>query len=136
MSNKQINTVTAMTDRVADLRKRAAQSSELQQLDDEEIFIGLLVEGQSAANLHGENYQIFTSDESGNPTIVSPAGWLKKNLKAQGAEVGDLIAIICLGKKQSPIAGNHNVYSLIVDRDRKGKQGRIIYSSYVRPSNH
>jgi len=42
MSNKQINTVTAMTDRVADLRKRAAQSSELQQLDDEEIFIGLL----------------------------------------------------------------------------------------------
>ena len=116
MSNEQINKVTTMANRIARLKKRAVQSSELQQLDDEEIFIGMLIDDQSTADPHGENYQIFTNDESGNHTVVSPAGWLKENLKAQGAEVGDLIAITCLGKKQSPAVRNYNAYSLIVDK--------------------
>jgi hypothetical protein len=116
MSNEENTEVTIMTNRIARLKKRAAQSSELQELDDDEIFIGMLVDSQGTADSYGENYQIFTNDESGNHTVVSPAGWLKENLQTQGAEVGDLIAITFSGKKQSPAVRNYNAYSLIIDK--------------------
>lgn len=40
----------------------------------------------------------------------------KDNLKAQGAEKWDLIALTFLGKKLSPVGRPYNAYSLIVDK--------------------
>ena len=42
--------------------------------------------------------------------------WLKENMNAQDAQMGDLIALTFLGKKQSPAGRNYNAYSLIVDK--------------------
>jgi len=42
--------------------------------------------------------------------------WLKQNLQVQNAEVGDIIALTFLGKKQSPAGRPYNAYSLLVEK--------------------
>jgi hypothetical protein len=61
----------------------------------------------------------LVKDEAGNITAAWLTQWLKENIRAQGAGVGDLIALTFLGKKTSPAGRSYNAYSLIVDRMEK-----------------
>jgi hypothetical protein len=110
------NLPSTMADRFADLRQKSAQASEVWQPDTGDSLIGILIGHQKAVGTYGENYQILVQDETGAVTAAWLTQWLKENLKVQGAEVNDLIALTFLGKKQSPSGRNYNAYSLIVDK--------------------
>ena len=117
MSNQVYTEVITMVARMTRLKKRAVQASGFVTPDPQDIFIGLLIENESPIGLHPESYQIITNDEFGEIAEVSPAGWLKEDLKRQGAEVGDLIAITLLGKQSPYSERNKNDYILILDKE-------------------
>lgn len=102
--------------RMAQLRHKAAQAGEVWQPEPGECLVGVLIGSQKAVGTYGENWQMLIQDEKGTVTAAWITQWLKENMRAQGAEVGDLIALTFLGKKQSPAGKNYNAYSLIVDK--------------------
>jgi len=110
------NTPATLQDRFAALREQAAHAIETWQPEPGECLLGELIGHQRASGVYGENFQILIKDESGNITAAWLTQWLKENLKAQGAEQGDLIALTFLGKKLSPAGRQYNAYSLIVDK--------------------
>jgi hypothetical protein len=110
------NLPATVSDRIAALRQQARQAPEAWTPAAGESLIGVLIGHQKAVGTYGENYQILVQDESGGVTAAWLTAWLKENLKVQGAEVNDLIALTFLGKKQSPSGRNYNAYSLIVDK--------------------
>lgn len=112
----QNNLPANLNDRLAALRQKTVQAIELWQPEPNDSLIGVLVGHQKAVGTYGENYQILIKDESGAITAAWLTQWLKENLRVQGADVGDLIALTFLGKKQSPAGRFYNAYSLIVDK--------------------
>ena len=88
-------------------------------------LIGIIVGTQQALGVYGESRQVLVKDKGGNVTAVWFTRRLKKNLKAQRAEVGDLITLTFLGKKS--LSGgrfytegrSYNDYQLIVDKTQK-----------------
>jgi hypothetical protein len=108
-------------DRIAALRQKAATSIEEWQLVAGESLISIIVGTRQAYGTYGENHQILVKDEDGNITAAWLTPWLKENIKAQGAGVGDLIALTFLGKKSSPSGRSYNAYSLILDRIERDK---------------
>jgi hypothetical protein len=112
----QNNEVTSLVDRMAQLRQKAAHAPETWTPEPGEALIGVLMGSQKAVGPYGENWQMLIQDETGAITAAWLTQWLKENLRAQGAETGDLIALTFLGKKQSPAGRNYNGYSLIVDK--------------------
>ena len=76
-----------------------------------ESLIGMIVGIRQAVGIYGENHQILVKDEAGNIIAAWLTQWLKENIKAQGAGVGDLIALTFLGKKSSPAGRSYNAYS-------------------------
>jgi hypothetical protein len=59
-------------------------------------LIGIIVGTQQALGVYGESRQVLVKDKGGNVTAVWLTRRLKKNLKAQRAEVGDLITLTFL----------------------------------------
>jgi hypothetical protein len=110
------NEITPHTERITQLRQKAAQASETWQPEPGECLIGVLVGSQKAVGTYGENYQMLVQDEAGHITAAWITPWIKDNLRAQDAAQGDLIALTFLGKKQSPAGRIYNGYSLIVDK--------------------
>jgi hypothetical protein len=105
-----------LPERFKALREQAAAASEVWEPVAGECLVGQLIGHQRASGIYGENYQILIKDENGNVTAAWLTQWLKENLGAQGADVGDLIAITFLGKKQSPAGRIYNAYSLVVSK--------------------
>jgi hypothetical protein len=116
MASPQQQYPAVSTERMAAFRQKAAIAVEVWQPAPGEQLLGVLVGHQKAVGTYGENYQILIQDERGNTTAAWLTAWLKENLRAQGAEKGDLVAITFLGKKQSPAGRPYNAYSLIVDK--------------------
>ena len=112
-------TLPIPADRIAALRQKAATPIEEWQPAAGESLIGMIVGIRQAVGIYGENHQILVKDEAGNITAAWLTQWLKENLKAQGAGVGDLIALTFLGKKLSPAGRSYNAYSLDVDKMNK-----------------
>ena len=110
------NLPSTMTARLAALRQKATNAPEVWAPVPGDSLIGVLIGHQRASGVYGENHQALIQDETGAVTAAWLTAWLKENLKAQGAEVGDLIALTFLGKKQSPAGRPYNAYSLIVDK--------------------
>ncbi|MGZ8930280.1 MAG: hypothetical protein ACXW0O_04770 [Methylosarcina sp.] len=110
------NELTALPDRLAALRAKAAQTGEVWQPQPGECLVGVMIGWQKAVGTYGENYQILIQDETGTVTAAWLTPWLKENLKAQEAEQGDLVAITFLGKKQAPSGRAYNAYSIAVDK--------------------
>jgi hypothetical protein len=105
-----------MQERIAALRQKTANAIELWQPDPGDSLIGVLIGSQKAVGTYGENYQMLVQDEAGQVTAAWLTQWLKENMRIQGAETGDLIALTFLGKKQSPAGRHYNAYSLIVEK--------------------
>lgn len=103
-------------DRIAAFRQRASTPIEVWQPDAGDMLIGELVGWQKAVGTYGESHQILIRDESGHTTATWLTAWLKENLRAQGAEKGDLVAITFLGKKSSPAGRQYNAYALAVEK--------------------
>ncbi len=103
-------------DRLAALKKKASIPIEAWQPVAGDSLIGQIVGTRQAHGTFGENYQVLIKEELGNVTAAWLTQWLKDNMKAQGAEVGDLIALTFLGKKSSPAGRSYNAYSLMVDK--------------------
>jgi creatinine amidohydrolase/Fe(II)-dependent formamide hydrolase-like protein len=87
-----------------------------------ESLIGIIAGTRQALGAYGENRQVLVNDKGGNVTAVWLTRRLKNNLKAQRAEVGDLITLTYLGKKSSSggrfytEGRSYNDYQLIVDK--------------------
>ncbi|MDP2902977.1 MAG: hypothetical protein Q8N96_07675 [Methylovulum sp.] len=123
LSTTNANTMPAnLTDRMAALRHKAASTPELWQPEPGEQLLGVLIGHQKAVGIYGENFQILVQEESGAVKAAWLTDWIRDNLKVQGAEAGDLIALTFLGKKQSPQGRFYNGYSLIIDK-LNGRQG-------------
>jgi hypothetical protein len=105
-----------INDRLARLRQQAAQTGEVWQPQTGDCLAGVLVGWTKAVGPYGENYQILIQDENGTVTAAWLTAWLKDNLRAQGADRGDLVAITFLGKKLSPAGRPYNAYSLVGDK--------------------
>ena len=105
-----------MKTRMAELRRRALQAPETWQPEPGEALIGQITGSQKASGQYGENYQMLVKDETGQTYAVWLTPWLKENLRVQGAEQGDLIALTFLGKRQSPSGRMYNGYSLTVEK--------------------
>ena len=118
LMNQELITDSPATlpERFKALREQAATAPETWEPVAGECLVGQLIGHQRASGLYGENFQILIKDEAGNVTAAWLTQWLKDNLGAQGADVGDLIAITFLGKRQSPAGRIYNAYSLIVDK--------------------
>jgi hypothetical protein len=112
----QNNLPATLNDRIAALKQRATLAVETWQPEPGESLIGELIGSQKAVGAYGENVQILIKDEAGHITAAWLTAWLKDNLRVQGAELGDLIALTFLGKKQSPAGRFYNSYSLIVEK--------------------
>ena len=108
--------LVTQSERLAALKKRARTPIEIWQPGAGDSLIGEIVGSRKAVGAYGENYQIIVKEESGNLTAAWLTNWLKDNMKAQDAGVGDLIALTFLGKKLSPAGKNYNAYSLEVDK--------------------
>ena len=107
---------TNINDRIAALKQKATLAIETWQPEPGESLIGELIGSQKASGVYGENIQILIKDETGHVTAAWLTAWLKDNLRAQGADKGDLVAITFLGKKMSPAGRPYNAYSLVVDK--------------------
>jgi hypothetical protein len=118
--NTEITTISENlpipADRLAALRQKAARPIEEWQPVAGDALIGQIVGFRHAVGTYGESLQVLVKDEAGNITAAWLTQWLKENLRAQGAGVGDLIALTFLGKKTSPSNRSYNAYSVIVDR--------------------
>ena len=110
------NLPVSLNDRIAALKQRSTLASETWQPEPGESLIGELIGSQKASGIYGENIQILIKDETGHVTAAWLTAWLKDNLRAQGADKGDLVAITFLGKKMSPAGRPYNAYSLVVDK--------------------
>lgn len=116
IETKNTALATNLQDRFKALRAQAATAPETWEPVAGECLVGQLIGHQRASGIYGENYQILIKGEDGSVTAAWLTQWLKENLGAQGADLGDLIAITFLGKKQSPSGRTYNAYSLIVDK--------------------
>jgi hypothetical protein len=105
-----------LSERIAQFKQKAVHTVEIWQPEPGESLVGVLIGHQKAVGAYGESYQILVQDETDNVTAAWLTTWLRENLKAQGANKGDLMALTFLGKKQSPSGRNYNAYSLIVDK--------------------
>jgi hypothetical protein len=105
-----------INDRLAKLRQQAAQTGEIWQPQPGDCLAGVMIGWTKAVDTYGENYQILIQDENDTVTATWLTAWLKENLRAQGADRGDLVAITFLGKKLSPAGRPYNAYSLVVDK--------------------
>ncbi|MFI3157515.1 MAG: hypothetical protein QX199_15315 [Methylococcaceae bacterium] len=114
--NNNTMTIKSDSDRIAAFRQKTVKAIEIWQPVPGESLVGILAGHQKASGVYGENYQILVQDESGAVTAAWLTQWLKENLKAQGSEVGDLVALTFLGKKTSPAGRGYNAYSLIVEK--------------------
>lgn len=109
-----------INDRLARLKRQAAQTGEVWQPQPNDCLAGVLIGWTKAVGAYGEGYQILIQDEGGAVTAAWLTAWLKDNLRAQGADRGDLVAITFLGKKLSPAGKPYNAYSLLVDKIERG----------------
>jgi hypothetical protein len=118
MSNntKIDNPPTNTMARIAALRQHTRHAPEVWNPEPNDSLVGVLIGHQKAVGTYGENFQLLIQDEHGTITAAWLTAWLKDNLKAQGADAGDLIALTFLGKKQSPSGRGYNAYSLLVDK--------------------
>lgn len=115
-NQQNTNLPSSTADRIAAFRQKTVKAIEVWQPVPGESLVGILVGHQKASGVYGENYQILVQDEHGAITAAWLTQWLKENLKAQGAEVGDLVCLCYLGKKQSPSGRQYNAYSLVVEK--------------------
>jgi hypothetical protein len=116
MTTTASNLPANINDRLAKLRQQAAQTGEVWQPQQGDCLAGILIGSTKAVGTYGENYQILIQDETGTVTAAWLTAWLRDNLRAQGADRGDLVAITFLGKKLSPAGRPYNAYSLVVDK--------------------
>jgi hypothetical protein len=85
-------------------------------------LVGIIVGTQQALSTYGKSSQVLVKDKGGNVTAVWLTRRLRKNLKTQQADVGDLITLTFLGKKS--LSGgrfytegrSYNDYNLIVNK--------------------
>jgi len=119
IETKNTALATNLQDRFKALRAQAATAPETWEPVAGECLLGVLVGSQKAVGTYGENYQMLIQDESGAVVAAWLTQWLKDNLRAQGTDKGDLIALTFLGKKQSPAGRMYNAYSLIVDKTKQ-----------------
>ena len=116
IATPQSSPPVSLTARLAALRQKATNAPESWTPEPGDGLVGILIGHQKAVGTYGENYQMLIQDETGAITAAWMTQWLKENLKVQGAETGDLVALTFLGKRQSPSGRPYNAYSLLVDK--------------------
>ena len=96
------NTPTTLNDRMNALKNRATgQAGEIWQPVAGETLVGVIAGSEAVAHpLYGNQYQMLIHDEHGAIVKVWLSKYLQDNMRAQRAEVGDLIALTFGGKKK------------------------------------
>lgn len=105
-----------MADRMAALRQKAAQEIKLWQPQPGDALIGELFAKREIATQYGLNEQFILRDETGKLHAYWLTDWIEKNLRAQGATYGCLVALTFEGKHPKKSGGEYNMFSLMVEK--------------------
>jgi hypothetical protein len=85
-----------------------------------ETLAGVLVGVEEACGPYGDGKMLIVQDENGRLVVLWLTAWLRENLRAKGANMGDLLAITFKGKQRGQSGREFNAYDLIVEHVEGG----------------
>jgi hypothetical protein len=117
MQNQNTVVMTAET-RMAALKQRATQQQgEVWQPSAGDTLFGIIAGSETTHHpIYGQQRLMLVQDENGGIVKVWMSKWLTDNLKAQDAQLNDLIALTFGGKHKTAQGREYNAYTLIVDK--------------------
>lgn len=80
------------------------------------MLAGVIRGHEKEVGVYGEGVVLLVETEEGQIVKAWVTPWIRDNLRARGAQPGDLIALTFLGKRISPAQRTYNAYSLTIDR--------------------
>jgi len=111
-TNTQLATIS---DRILALRSKAEQSVQLWDAADGTTIAGVLFSKREVATQYGQQTQFILKDESGNLICYWLSKFIEQQMRAQGANYGDLVAITSHGKQRTAQGKEYNAFSVLVD---------------------
>ena len=115
---KMNNTPATLNDRMNALKNRATQQQgEIWQPVAGETLVGVIAGSETVAHpLYGNQYQMLIRDEHDSIVKVWLSKYLQDNMRAQRAELGDLIALTFGGKKKNAQGREFNAYTVVIEK--------------------
>jgi hypothetical protein len=115
--NEQPNTQLAtISDRILALKAKAEQSVTLWSADPGTTIAGELFSKRQVQTQYALQEQFILKDESGNLIAYWLSKFIESQLRSQGANYGDLIAITSHGKAKTAQGKKYNAFTVLVDR--------------------
>lgn len=116
IANEQSNNLPAtINDRILALKQRAEQEVTLWDAAPGTTIAGVLFSKREVATQYALQTQFILRDESGNLVCYWLSKFLEGQLRSQGANWGDLIAITSHGKQRTAAGKEYNSFSVLVD---------------------
>jgi hypothetical protein len=112
------NAVMASDSRMAALKQRAnQQQGEVWQPVAGDTLFGIIAGSETTHHpIYGQQRLMLVQSDNGGIVKVWMSKWLTDNLKAQDAQLNDLIALTFGGKHKTAQGREYNAYTLIVDK--------------------
>jgi hypothetical protein len=112
------NTLATLNDRMNALKNRATQQQgEIWQPVAGETLVGVIAGSENVTHpLYGNQHQMLIRDEHGAIVKVWLSKYLQDNMRAQRAELGDLIALTFGGKKKNAQGREFNSYTVVIEK--------------------
>ena len=114
--NQEPNTQLAtINDRILALKAKAEQSIELWTAYPGSTICGSLFSKRQVQTQFALQEQFVLKDESGNLVAYWLSKYIEGQLRAQGANYNDLIAITSHGQRQTSNGKTYNAFTVLVD---------------------
>ena len=104
-----------MADRILALKAKAEQSVTLWDAAPGSTIAGVLFSKREVTTQYGQQTQFILKDETGNLVAYWLSKYIEGQLRAQGANYNDLIAITSHGKAKTAHGKEYNSFSVLVD---------------------
>lgn len=109
------NLPATMSDRILALKQKAEQSVTLWTADPGSTIAGILFSKREVQTQYALQTQFILKDETGNLVAYWLSKFIEGQLRSQGAQYGDLIAITSHGKAKTATGKEYNSFSVLVD---------------------
>jgi hypothetical protein len=116
IANNTTSLPATLTGRITALRARTGNAIKLWNPKPGDTLVGVLTESQRLTGECGDNYQIRIVDEKFIVHAIPQKPWLRNELSAQGAVVGDLVSITSWGKAIGSPGRKGDAYSIVVEK--------------------
>lgn len=110
------NLPASTADRILALKQKAEQSVTLWDAAPGSTIAGVLFSKRQVQTQYALQDQFILRDETGNLICYWLSKFIESQLRAQGANWGDLIAITSHGQRQTSNGKTYNAFTVLVDR--------------------